>query len=288
MRKSNAKCLICQKPVEQKPKGGTRLYCNDECQKAAHKPDSRMANNKKCEYCGKEFRRSGKSRRICCTNECEIASLQRIAKIEKAQEIPCVFREWILEQYDKGYRPQPMSLALGISRLTIKSWLDRSGRTANQTTHKPRKKRTYYSYDHARSAEAWLSALRQETDFFYSDEERTIEDGRPIFLVGGVTNVKCGADTFCMLISGRLKMNPFDGAVFVFCGVKREKICYIYWDSDGFNVVSRRCETGRYPWPRAELGSVMLINSHDFELVLRRSKLTEKKFERIQWDKLTL
>ena len=45
-------------------------------------------------------------------------------------------------------------------------------------------------------------------------------------------------------------MNPQTNALFIFCGRKSDRIKALYWDNDGYILLYKRLEGGRYQWPR--------------------------------------
>jgi len=184
--------------------------------------------------------------------------------------------------------------ALGISLQTLKGWIRRYARESDGNWRRRRKsrpkmqaKRIHYSYSESKTAAEWLSALREGVnDKQYCVCDSALES-RSIFLVCGVTDIRKSAGSLSTVIQSRLRMNPFEGDVFAFCGKKRDQIRYIYWDGSGFNVVLRGRERGTYPWPPPKLGSVISITSEDFEVVLRGER-DLSKYRAKSWDCINL
>ena len=45
-------------------------------------------------------------------------------------------------------------------------------------------------------------------------------------------------------------LNPLDiGTLFLFCGVKKDRIKGLIFEGDGFTVLTKRLSKGRYCWP---------------------------------------
>lgn len=51
------------------------------------------------------------------------------------------------------------------------------------------------------------------------------------------------------VVQGSFELDPFEGAVFVFCNKKKDKIKILHWDKDGFALYYKRRERGRFCWP---------------------------------------
>ena len=53
-------------------------------------------------------------------------------------------------------------------------------------------------------------------------------------------------------IQNQFHLNPFDeGTLFLFCGTKSDRIKGLLWEGDGFVLLIKRLENGRYQWPRS-------------------------------------
>ena len=45
-------------------------------------------------------------------------------------------------------------------------------------------------------------------------------------------------------------MDPFQNALFLFCGRRKDRLKGLYWEGDGFVLVYKRLESGSFQWPR--------------------------------------
>ena len=46
-------------------------------------------------------------------------------------------------------------------------------------------------------------------------------------------------------------MDPFQRALFLFCGRRRDRIKALYWEGAGFCCCISICESGGFQWPRS-------------------------------------
>lgn len=59
-------------------------------------------------------------------------------------------------------------------------------------------------------------------------------------------------------------VDPFQGALFVFCNKEKNKIKVLHWDKDGFALYYKRRERGRFCWPAlTEEGSTVDVTMDD-------------------------
>ena len=47
-------------------------------------------------------------------------------------------------------------------------------------------------------------------------------------------------------------MDPQTRTLFLFCGRRSDRIKALFWDGDGYLLLYKRLEDGRYQWPRTE------------------------------------
>ncbi len=71
-----------------------------------------------------------------------------------------------------------------------------------------------------------------------------------IFLVGGYTDMRKSIDGLSCIISQQFKANPFSSSLFLFCGRKKDRLKILLWQGDGFILLYKRLENGKFQWPR--------------------------------------
>jgi len=79
-----------------------------------------------------------------------------------------------------------------------------------------------------------------------------------VWLAAGVTDMRKGMDGLAALAQTTLAQNPFSGHVFVFRGRRGDLVKLVWFDGDGLCLFAKRLERGRFVWPQATSGSVLL------------------------------
>lgn len=88
-----------------------------------------------------------------------------------------------------------------------------------------------------------------------------------------------------MIVQNSFELDPFNGALFVFCNKTRDRIKILEWDTDGFWLYFKRLEKGRFRWPQPGDEPTMtftgdelavLLSGVRVELKLKRNEVTER------------
>ena len=70
-----------------------------------------------------------------------------------------------------------------------------------------------------------------------------------IFVKPGATDMRKQINGLSVIVSEELKMNVFEGNLFLFCNKHRRILRIIYWETNGFCAWSKRLEKDKFPWP---------------------------------------
>lgn len=71
-----------------------------------------------------------------------------------------------------------------------------------------------------------------------------------VYIACGYTDIRKGIDGLAALVQHQFRLNPCSNALFLFCGRRRDRIKALYWEGDGFLLLYKRLETGKFQWPR--------------------------------------
>lgn len=75
-----------------------------------------------------------------------------------------------------------------------------------------------------------------------------------IFVASAPTDMRKQADGLSALVKGALGEEPRSGHLFVFFNRGRDMLRILFWDTNGYCVVSKRLEQGRFRAPAASEG----------------------------------
>ena len=71
-----------------------------------------------------------------------------------------------------------------------------------------------------------------------------------IYIACGYTDLRKGIDGLSLLVQQSFALDPFSNSLFLFCGKRNDRIKALYWEGDGFVLLYKRLERGRFQWPR--------------------------------------
>ena len=74
-----------------------------------------------------------------------------------------------------------------------------------------------------------------------------------LYIITGYTDMRKGANGLLQIIQGQYALDPYTDSLFLFCGRNARKLKALYWEGDGFLLLSKSLssEEGRYRWPRS-------------------------------------
>lgn len=101
----------------------------------------------------------------------------------------------------------------------------------------------------------------------------TLPPGARVFVATEPVDGRKGIDGLSVLVRSRFAEDPLSGRMFVFFSRRADRVRVLHWDRDGYVLIMKRLEKGRYklPW-RTEQGRVV-IEAAELLLVLEGIEL---------------
>ncbi len=98
----------------------------------------------------------------------------------------------------------------------------------------------------------------------------------PIYIACGYTDLRRGIDGLATIVEAQFKMNPFQKAMFLFCGRRRDRLKALYWEGDGFLLLYKRLEHGSFQWPRSK-NEVKALTPQQYRWLMEGLKIEQPK-----------
>lgn len=103
-----------------------------------------------------------------------------------------------------------------------------------------------------------------------------ISQAENIYLACGYTDMRKSIDGLAALVQQNFRLDPFSNNLFLFCGHKCDRLKALYWEEDGFVLLYKRLEKGKFQWPRNE-EEVRSLTTQEFRWLLEGLSLNQPK-----------
>ena len=76
---------------------------------------------------------------------------------------------------------------------------------------------------------------------------------RKIYIAAGYTDLRRGIDGLASIVKFSFQLDPYEKDIlFLFCGIRSDRIKGLIWEGDGFLLLYKRLELGGFSWPRTK------------------------------------
>jgi transposase len=97
-----------------------------------------------------------------------------------------------------------------------------------------------------------------------------------IYIACGYTDMRKAIDGLAAIVQQNFQMNPFQKSLFLFCGKRRDRMKALYWEEDGFVLLYKRLESGRFQWPMSA-EAVRSLTPQEFRWLLEGLSIDQPK-----------
>lgn len=97
-----------------------------------------------------------------------------------------------------------------------------------------------------------------------------------VYIACGYTDIRKSIDGLAAIVQQQFKLNPFEDSLFLFSGHRRDRLKALYWEGDGFVMLYKRLESGRFRWPMDE-NQARQLTPQEFRWLLEGLSIDQPK-----------
>ena len=97
-----------------------------------------------------------------------------------------------------------------------------------------------------------------------------------VYVACGHTDMRKSIDGLSAIVSQKFQLDPFQNALFLFCGRRRDRMKALFWEGDGFLLLYKRLENGVFQWPKTA-DEVREITPQQYRWLLEGLAIDQKK-----------
>lgn len=98
-----------------------------------------------------------------------------------------------------------------------------------------------------------------------------------VYLATGFTDLRLGLDGLASLVQSQFNLDPFQKrTLFLFCGRRADRIKGLLWEGDGFLLLYKRLENGRYQWPRNK-SEMLKMSAQQYRWLMEGLSIEQKR-----------
>ena len=98
-----------------------------------------------------------------------------------------------------------------------------------------------------------------------------------IYIACGHTDMRKSIDGLAAVVKEQFHLDPFSNTLFLFCGRKRNRMKVLLWEGDGFLLLYKRLENGRYQWPRNS-SEVYSMSPRQYKWLMEGLSIHQKRY----------
>ena len=97
-----------------------------------------------------------------------------------------------------------------------------------------------------------------------------------IYIITGYTDMRRSIDGLYAIVMDKLGEEPDRFSIYLFCGRRCDRIKGLLWEGDGFLLLYKRLDNGKFQWPRNET-EVLLLTTQQRRWLLEGLKIEQPK-----------
>ncbi|MBR6968532.1 MAG: IS66 family insertion sequence element accessory protein TnpB [Ruminococcus sp.] len=96
------------------------------------------------------------------------------------------------------------------------------------------------------------------------------------YVACGYTDLRRGIDGLAAIVMGQFGKSIDEESLFLFCGRRTDRIKALYFSGDGYILLYKRLNNGRFQWPRTE-AELRLLDSQSFRWLMEGLSIEQSK-----------
>jgi len=97
-----------------------------------------------------------------------------------------------------------------------------------------------------------------------------------IYIACCYTDMRKSIDGLATIVKQKFNMDPFSPSLFLFCGRSSNRMKALFWEGDGFVLLYKRLENGKYKWPRTP-EQVRMLTVQEFRWLMEGLSIEQPK-----------
>ena len=81
---------------------------------------------------------------------------------------------------------------------------------------------------------------------------------RNVYIICGYTDMRKSINGLVAILTEKYQVRPDAESLYLFCGKRADRMKAILWEEDGFLLLYKRLDNGRFQWPRNETEALLL------------------------------
>ena len=111
----------------------------------------------------------------------------------------------------------------------------------------------------------------------------TLAPGTRMYVATTRVDGRKGIDGLAALVRTQFSRDPLSGSAYVFFSRRSDRVRVLYWDRDGYVLITKRLERGRFCTPWADVGGThVAVEAAELLLVLEGIDLAQAR-RRPRW-----
>ena len=104
-----------------------------------------------------------------------------------------------------------------------------------------------------------------------------------IYISSANVDMRKSIDGLSAIVQQKFDLNPFENSMFVFHNRHCDKIKILYWDNNGFCLLYKRIEKGKFRFPRQINSEKYTVTKHELSWLLNGLCVEEiRKYEALK------